>query len=168
MSDERRQHMLDRWKCKKASCREENLTDERKLAVLRRNDLNVTALVTHRLSISNEIMLPYRYVTHETVKLQINYSSYRGTRAGRFYRPWDRWLAIRRQPASFCRSARFIKQNPFSSGAWNRRVSRRILLIAIESTGYVQSHVRISILFNDYWNRNTAKAVHSWLKMHDF
>lgn len=57
------------------------------VAVLRRNDLNVTALVTHRLSISNEIMLPYRYVTHETVKLRINYSSYRGTRAGRFYRP---------------------------------------------------------------------------------
>ena len=57
------------------------------VAVLRRSDLNVTALVTHRLSISNEIMFPYRYVTHETVKLQINYSSYRGTRAGRFYRP---------------------------------------------------------------------------------
>lgn len=74
-------------------------------------------------------MPPYRYVIHERVKLQINYSSYCGVRASGFYRTWDRWLAIK--PASFW--GPLVLSSKILSLLASGRISLRILLITRES-----------------------------------
>lgn len=85
------------------------MNESRLVAVLRRNDRNVTALVTHRLSISNEIIAPLslRNPRNSETTNQLFIVSW--NKSGPFL-PTVRPVAGNKAAASLLlRSARFIK-----------------------------------------------------------